>query len=82
MPTCADAGGAFELHLDDLVGELRELAHGRRPERRHGHDRVESLSTLGDDRRVGAPRQVLDDLGDAVANVLGGDVDIAVEVGR
>jgi hypothetical protein len=76
----ADAVGALELHLHDLVGQLRQLAQRQVAGHRHREDGRLVIVELRDDRRLGVAGQVLDRGGDLLAHVLGGDVDVAPEV--
>ena len=80
QPHLADAVGALELDLDDLVGELGQLAQREVAGHRHGEDGRLVVVELRDDRRLGVARQVLDREGDLLADVLGGDVDVPPEV--
>ena len=56
----ADAVRALELHLDDLVGELGQLAQREVAGHRHREDGRLVVVGLRDDRRLGVARQVPD----------------------
>jgi len=78
----AHAVGTLDLGLDDFVGELGEFADGTVAGEGEGdgEDDGAFVIELGDDGRVYAGGQLAEDGGDAVARVLGGGVDVAVEV--
>ena len=79
----ADARRAFDERFDDLVGDLRQLAHralGCRERDRH-HGRVVVVELL-DEGRIDVARELAQRGRDAVAHVLRGHVDVALEAHR
>ncbi len=73
----ADPRHRLQLGLHHLVGVVRELA-GIEPGERHPQHGLGVDVELLDDGRLGVERQLADRARDLVANVLGGDVDVAV----
>ncbi len=79
-PTPADA---LELHLDDLVGDLGQLAQRAvAGERRWSGPARSSLSNFAMTGGSISGGRSAEHRGDAVAHVLGGGVDVAVELER
>jgi hypothetical protein len=75
----ADAFGALDLGFDDSVGDFGQLALGAIAGEGEGEDGLRVVVEFGDDGWVGVVGEILDDGGDAITNVLGGDVDVAGE---
>ena len=74
------AGRAFELCLNDLVGNFRQLPLRTRPRHRDGKHGLLIGVGLGNGGRVHVARQLAEHGGDAIAHVLRGDVTVAVQI--
>ena len=80
MRTSPTPWRALELHLDELVGDLGQLAHGTAAgERDASAPGRESLSILEMTGGSSSSGRSLQNGRDAVAHVLRGHVDVAVE---
>ena len=75
----ADVLHALERPLDPLVGQLRDLPRGPAAGDDEGEDGRRVEVELLDDRRLGALRELGEDRGDLLADVLRGPLDVAVE---
>ncbi len=71
---------SLKLHLHDLVGDFGQLPESAIAGYGDGEDRLVFVVEFGNDRGVDVPRQTIESGGNPVAHVLGGGVDIAVEV--
>src|SRR4029450_9359985 len=78
----ADAGRPLATWRHGLVGELGQLAERALAGERDGDHRRLVVVELRDDRRQDFARQVADGDGDLVAHVLGGHVDLAIQIER
>ena len=78
----ANAGRALERHLDDLVRDLGELANRQLARQGNRQDRIAIGILLHDYRRLDVVGQPAQRRRDAIAHVLRGDVDVAIEVER
>ena len=78
----ADADGALDLHLHDLVRQLRQLAARTLARERDGEHGRKIVVGLADNRRVRIARQVAEHGADAIPHVLGGGLDVAREFER
>ena len=74
------AGGALDLDLDDFIGQLSQLAGRARAGHGEGQHGRELVVVLGNRRRIGVAREVAHHGGDAVAHVLRGGFDVAVQI--
>jgi hypothetical protein len=77
----ADPGHGLQPRSEHLIGIVRQLA-GIEAGQRHPQHRLGVDVELLDDRRLGVEGQVADRARDLVADVLGGDVDVALEQER
>ena len=78
----SDPGDRLQLAAQDLVGVFREFADGTIGHEGEVQDRGGVGIELLDDRGIGGLGQVGEDLVDAVADLLGGDVDVLLEEER
>jgi hypothetical protein len=74
----AYSGRAFELDLHDLVSNFAQLANAALAGKGHDQDGRQVVVSLGDDGWIGFAGQVSDYSGDAVADILGGGINIPV----
>ena len=76
----ADARRPLETDAHDFVGNLGQLAHGARARDRDDDHRLRVAVELRDHRRVGVFGKVAHRARHAVAHVLRGEIDLAVEI--
>ena len=75
----ADVLDGFELLLDPLFGNFGQLFRRARPVDGEAEDRLRVRIHLGDLQRPGVARELVDDLRQFVADVLGRRFDVALE---
>src|SRR5439155_11736385 len=77
---CANATGALELYFDDLVGVLSQLANRTLTGKCDRQYRRAVVIELYNDGWFRVGRQIAHDRADAIANVLRGRVDVAIQI--
>src|SRR5262249_23467421 len=75
----ADVLDRLQPALDPLVGQLGDLARGAAARDHQRHDRRRIHVELLDHRRLGARRELGDDRGHLLPDVVGGGLDVPVE---
>ncbi len=78
----ADTFGTLELRTNDFVAVFGQLAKRSLTRKGDGDDRRTVVIEFSNDRRLHVGRQVADDRSDAIANILGRSVDVAIKIER
>src|SRR2546425_985824 len=78
----ADTFGTLELRTNDFVAVFGQLANRSLTRKGDGNDRRAVVIEFSNDRRLHVGRQVADDRSDAIANILGRSVDVAIKIER